>query len=223
MKRSLLTALSLSLALAASSALAATKSVTVAYSSDLHTLDPAIGDDVQNWPVEHALFVTLLTYRDGTALVPWATTDLGQASQDGKHYTFKIKKGIQFADGEPTDAAAFKYAIERVINPKSKSPQSGKSGWFGNLVGAAEFVDGKAKDVSGIRTPDPYTIKFQLIKPDRTFLNYLATPFASAVDRRGCREVGQRLLAPYGGQRAIRPQILDTGSETGAGQEPRLL
>lgn len=189
MKRILLSAFSLTLALAASPALAA-KSVTVAYPSDMHTLDPAIGDDVQNWPVEHALFVTLLTYHDGTTLVPWAATDLGQVSKDGKTYSFHIKKGIEFQDGEPTDAAAFKYAIERVLDPKSKSPQSGKAGWFGNLVGAADFVDGKAKDVSGIKTPDPYTIEFQLIKPDRTFLNYLATPFGSAVDRKAAEKWG---------------------------------
>ncbi|WP_161880974.1 ABC transporter substrate-binding protein [Deinococcus alpinitundrae] len=189
MKRMLLGAFSLTLALAASPALAA-KNVTVAYSSDMHTLDPAIGDDVQNWPVEHALFVTLLTYRDGTTLVPWAATDLGQVSKDGKTYTFHLKKGIVFQDGEPTDAAAFKYAIERILDPKSKSPQSGKAGWFGNLVGAADFVDGKAKDVSGIKTPDPYTISFQLIKADRTFLNYLATPFGSAVDRKAAEKWG---------------------------------
>lgn len=190
MKCLLLSTFSLTLALAASPALAA-KSVTIAYSSDMHSLDPAIGDDVQNWPVEHALFVTLLTYREGTTLVPWAATDLGEVSKDGKTYTFHIKKGIKFADGEPTDAAAFKYAIERVLDPKSKSPQSGKAGWFGNLVGAADFVDGKAKDVSGIKTPDPYTISFQLIKPDRTFLNYLATPFASAVDRKAAEKWGR--------------------------------
>ncbi|WP_019587702.1 ABC transporter substrate-binding protein [Deinococcus apachensis] len=190
MHRRIVSLLGLTFALTASAALAAGKTVTVAYPSDFHTLDPAIGDDVQNWPVEHALFVTLLTYREGTKLVPWAATDNGKVSADGKTYTFKIKKGITFQDGEPTDAAAFKYAIERVLNPKSKSPQSGKNGWFGNLVGSDAFVDGKAKDVSGIKLLDPYTIQFQLKKPDRTFLNYLATPFASAVPRKAVEKWG---------------------------------
>ncbi|ULH17057.1 ABC transporter substrate-binding protein (plasmid) [Deinococcus sp. KNUC1210] len=190
MKKSLITLLTLGFAVTASSAFAAGKNVTVAYSSDFHTLDPAIGDDTQNWPVEHALFVTLLTYKTGTALSPWAATDMGKTSADGKTYTFTIRKGITFADGEPTDAAAFKYALERVVNPKSKSPQSGKAGWFGNLVGADAYVDGKAKDISGIKLLDPYTIQFQLKKPDRTFLNYLATPFASAVARKAAEKWG---------------------------------
>lgn len=172
------------------SAGAAGNTVTVAYPSDFQSLDPAIGYDVQNWPVEHALFVTLLTYGKGTDLKPWAATDLGKVSADGKTYTFRIKKGITFQDGEPTDAAAFKYAIERVLNPKTKSPQGGKGGWFGILVGADAYVDGKAKTVSGIKVLDPYTIQFQLKSPDRTFLNVLATPFSSAVPRKAVEKWG---------------------------------
>lgn len=188
-KPAVLSALGLALTLPLSSAFAAS-TVTVSYPSDFQSLDPAIGYDVQAWPVEHALFVTLLTYGKGTDLKPWAATDLGEVSKDGKTYTFHIKKGIQFQDGEPTDAAAFKYAFERVLNPKTKSPQGGTGGWFGNLVGAADFVNGKAKDVSGIKMPDPYTIEFQLVKPDRTFLNVLATPFGAAVPRRAAEKWG---------------------------------
>ncbi len=188
-KPAVLSALGLSLSLALGSALAAS-TVTVSYPSDFQSLDPAIGYDVQNWPVEHALFVTLLTYDKGTNLRPWAATDLGQISKDGKTYTFRLKKGISFQDGEPTDAAAFKYAFERVLDPKTKSPQGGTGGWFGNLVGAADFVAGKAKNVSGIKVIDASTIAFQLVKPDRTFLNVLATPFSAAVPRKAVEKWG---------------------------------
>ena len=166
MKKMLTSTLALSFALTFSPALAVGKTLTVAYPSDFQSLDPAIGYDTQNWPVEHALFVTLLNYDAGTKLRPWGATDLGTVSADGKTYTFHIKKGITFADGEPTDAAAFKYALERVLNPKTKSPQGGKGGWFGALVGADAFVDGKAKTVSGIKVLDPYTLEFQLKSPD---------------------------------------------------------
>ncbi|WP_293911908.1 ABC transporter substrate-binding protein [Deinococcus sp.] len=189
MTKILTAALTLTLALSAP-ALAAGKTVTVAYPSDFQSLDPAIGYDTQNWPVIHSLFVTLLTYDAGTKLRPWGATDLGTVSPDGKTYTFKIRKGITFANGESTDAAAFKYAFERVLNPKTKSPQGGKSGWFGGLVGADAFVDGKAKAVSGIKVIDPYTIQFVLKSPDRTFLNVLATPFASAVPKKAVEQYG---------------------------------
>ncbi len=189
-KRPLVSLLGLTLALTASPALAAGSTVTVAYPSDFQSLDPAIGYDVQNWPVEHALFVTLLTYGQGTDLKPWGATDLGQVSADGKTYTFHIRKGITFADGEPTDAASYKYAIERILNPKTKSPQGGTGGWYGGLVGADAYVNGKAKSVSGIKVIDPYTIQFQLKTPDRTFLNVLATPFSAAVARKAAEKWG---------------------------------
>ena len=182
--------LTIALCFSMGAALAADKVVTVAYPSDFQSLDPAIGYDVQNWPVEHALFVTLLTYDNGTTLKPWGATDLGQVSKDGKTYTFKLRKGIAFEDGEPTDAASYKYAFERILNPKTKSPQGGKTGWFGNLVGADAFLAGKGKDVSGIKIIDPYTLQFQLSAPDRTFLNVLATPFASAVPRKAVEKWG---------------------------------
>ena len=94
LSRAVLSASGLTLALSLSSAWAAS-TVTVSYPSDFQSLDPAIGYDVQNWPVEHALFVTLLTYGKGTDLKPWAATDLGEVSKDGKTYTFHIKKDIQ--------------------------------------------------------------------------------------------------------------------------------
>ncbi len=190
MKRSLLSLLGLTLALTASPALAAGSTVTVAYPSDFQSLDPATGYDTQSWPVIHALFVTLLTYGQGTDLKPWGATDLGQVSADGRTYTFHLKKGITFTDGEPTDAASYKYAIERILNPKTKSPQGGTGGWFGGLEGADAYVNGKAKSVSGIKVIDPYTIQFQLKTPDRTFLNVLATPFASALPRKAVERLG---------------------------------
>ncbi|MFC4455324.1 ABC transporter substrate-binding protein [Deinococcus sonorensis] len=190
MKTSLLTTLGTTCLLSVSVAMAADKAVTVAFPSDFQSLDPAIGYDTQSWPVIHALFVTLLTYGQGTDLKPWGATDLGQASADGKTYTFHLRKGITFTDGEPTDAAAYKYAIERILDPKTKSPQGGTAGWFGALDGAADFVAGKAKAVRGIQVLDPYTIRFKLAVPDRTFLNALATPFASALPRKAVERLG---------------------------------
>jgi ABC-type transport system substrate-binding protein len=169
----------------------AAKIVNVAYSEDMTTLDPALGYDIENWPVEHALFVTLLNYRDGTHLVPWAAADMPEVSDDGHVYTFKIKDGIKFSDGEPVDAQAFKYAIERILDPATQSPQGGTGGWFGNLEGAKDFIDGKAGSLSGIEVVDPLTIRFRLVEPDRSFLNILATPFASAEPKEAVEKWGK--------------------------------
>jgi oligopeptide transport system substrate-binding protein len=44
----------------------ATSVIRVSFLDDVATLDPAIGYDVYNWPIEHALFATLLDYHDTT-------------------------------------------------------------------------------------------------------------------------------------------------------------
>ncbi len=165
--------------------------VHVSYTEDMATLDPAIGYDIENWPVEHALFITLLSYQNGTTLVPWAATSMPQVSQDLKTYTFHIHPGITFSDGEAVDSGAFRYAIERILDPKTQSPQGGMGGWYGNLVGAKDYIDGKTDHVAGIKTPDPLTISFTLVKPDRTFMNILATPFSSAEPQKAVEKWGR--------------------------------
>jgi len=60
--------------------------------------------------------------------------------------------------------------------------------YYRELVGAPEFIAGKAARVAGIETPDPYTVIFRLTNPDPIFIHKLAMPFASAVPR----EVAER-------------------------------
>ena len=45
------------------------------------------------------------------------------------------------------------------------------------------MADGSATTISGIETPDEFTMKFTLSQPDATFLNVLALNFASAVPK----------------------------------------
>ncbi len=111
-------------------------------------------------------------------------------SADLRTYTFHIRPGITFADGEAVDSAAFRFGIERVLDPATQSPQGGMGGWFGGLEGAQDFVDGKSPHVAGIATPDPLTMSFTLVRPDRTFTNILATPFSSAVPRQAVERWG---------------------------------
>lgn len=152
------------------------------FSDDPASLDPAIAADGYSLTILHVLFVTLLTNKPGTTdLVPWGATAMPAVSNGGKTYTVHIRPGIQFTDGEATDAAAFKYALERVLNPATKSPYSSI---LAGLVGASAFMAGKAKSVPGIKVIDPLTIEFDLTQPDNAFLYDLAYPALAAVPAR---------------------------------------
>ena len=43
---------------------------------------------------------------------------------DPKTWQFKLREGIKFSNGEPFNAAAVKYSIERVLDPKTASPSA---------------------------------------------------------------------------------------------------
>ncbi len=145
---------------------------------DVPTLDPAAGYDVDSWMFEQMLFDTLIRYSDsGVDLVPdlaisWA------ASPDATVFTFHLRRDARFTNGRVVTSADFKFAIERVLDPKTRS--KGME-YYRGIAGAADFVAGRAQALAGIETPDPWTIVFRLTAPDPIFPHKLAMPFAAAV------------------------------------------
>ncbi|HWU00172.1 MAG TPA: ABC transporter substrate-binding protein [Terriglobales bacterium] len=162
-------------------------SYSIVYKDDLNTLDPAIGYDFQNWSTIKAIFDGLMDYKHGTnELVP----DLAESytiSPDGKTYTFKLHQGIKFQNGREMKAADVKYSIERAVNPKTQSPGSG---YFAPITGYDDMVAGKTTTLSGITTPDDYTVVFQLTQPDATMLHVFAINFAFVVPKEEVEKYG---------------------------------
>ena len=87
--------------------------------------DPALDLDVQQ---QHATCALLLDYPDrpapaGGALQPDAATATPRLSNDGRTCTFRIRSGLRFSppSGAPVTAAAFARAIERSLDPRTRS------------------------------------------------------------------------------------------------------
>jgi peptide/nickel transport system substrate-binding protein len=73
---------------------------------------------------------------------------------DGKRYTFRLKRGVKFSDGEAFDSADVKFSFERAKAPGSTN--KGKRAVFDNI--------------SRIDTPDAQTVIVVLNQPDGNFL-----------------------------------------------------
>ena len=100
--------------------------IQVVSQQDIPHTDPAVAYDVLSWPVVHAVFTTLITYDESAeGFVPWVATSVPKPQNDGKKYVFTLRKGIKFTDGEPVDASAFKYEIERDTGPRDQEPGGG--------------------------------------------------------------------------------------------------
>ena len=147
--------------------------IVITYKDDVSTLDPAIGYDWQNWSIIKSLFDGLMDYKPGTTeLVP----DLAESyeiTNDGKTFTFKLRSGVKFHNGREVTAEDVKYSIDRVRDPATQSPGAG---FFGSL--------------DTITVVDPTTIKFDLSRPDATFLHVMAINFAHVVPKEAVDEFG---------------------------------
>lgn len=161
-------------------------SMVLTYKDDVSTLDPAIGYDWQNPSLMQSIFDGLMDYRPGTfELVPDLAEEL-TVSEDGKTYTFKLRRGVKFHNGRELTSADVRYSFERILNPNTQSPAQG---YFNVIAGSDEFAAG-AEHVSGIATPDDYSVTITLKQPKATFLNVLAMHFGSIVPKEEVEKYG---------------------------------
>jgi oligopeptide transport system substrate-binding protein len=85
-------------------------------------------------------------------------------SEDGLDYTFALRDGIKWSNGDPVTSQDFRYAWIRAIDPDTAGQYSYILTMF--IKGAEEFNTGKgsAEDVA-IETPDDKTLKVTLVAP----------------------------------------------------------
>jgi oligopeptide transport system substrate-binding protein len=162
-------------------------SAVVTFNNDLTTLDPQVGYDWQNWSVIKSIFDGLMDYKPGTTELEPDLAKEYTVSDDGLTYTFKLRDGIKFHNGRPVTSADVKYSLERAVNPATQSPGAG---YFSMIKGHDELSTGKAKEMSGIATPDDKTVVFTLIRPDATFLHLMAINFGFVVPKEEVEKAG---------------------------------
>jgi YVTN family beta-propeller protein len=150
----------------------------------LSTTDTALLYGVMDWVVSYEIGALLLNHPDasgptGSELEPELAASLPARSKDGRTYTFTIRKGFRFSppSGEPVTAATMKYSIERVLSPKM---ESWGATFASDIVGATDYIDGKADHIAGITT-DGDKLTFRLVRPAGDFPARISMPFFAAV------------------------------------------
>jgi oligopeptide transport system substrate-binding protein len=178
--------------------------LSIAFNGDIQYFDPAKGYDVVSWPAERLIYEQLLQYDSGTKLIPLLADGMPTVSNGGKTYTFKLHSGVKFIkpDGTPLrdmTADDVVASINRVLDPKLKPSASPvAAAFFGNIVGATDVIGGKAATAPGIKAIDASTVEFTLVNADATFLNVMASPFASVVPKDTPHDAAQVASNPTG-------------------------
>lgn len=112
---------------------------------------------------------------ESSELVPDLAEELGEASDDGKTWTYKLRKGVKYEDGTEVTSADVKHAVLRSTDKKT-FPNG--PAYFEQFLDLPKDYKGpyKSKGVntdSAIETPDDQTIVFHLKTPFAGF-DYLA-------------------------------------------------
>jgi peptide/nickel transport system substrate-binding protein len=105
-------------------------------------------------------------------------------SSDGRTYTFHLRRGVKWHDGQPFSAEDVKASFDRVLNPEFKSPKCGAS--LKPMVQSVEVVDA-------------HTVEFRL--------KFAAAPFLPSMASAWCRVAAKHILAKYGDLNAPEAQI----------------
>jgi YVTN family beta-propeller protein len=148
--------------------------------------DPAFwlgggADDI----VAPLLYDGLVAYRRvagvaGGRLVPNLAVRLPAPTGDGKTYSFQLRRGLRYSDGDPVRASDFRFSLERLLTVNGDV-----AGPYQGIIGVAKCVAGKGKrcDLSnGIEVDDGAgTIAIHLTEPDAEILYKLAFPWSSVV------------------------------------------
>jgi len=159
------------------------------------TLDPAISSEMTSHTYIMQIFSGLVRLGDEAKPVS-DIAESWQKSDDGKSYTFYLRKGVKFQDGNEVTAQEFKYSWERACNPETGSQTAAT--YLGDIIGVKDVLEGKTTKISGVEVIDNYTLKVTIDAPKAYFLAKLTYPTAFVVDKANVESSKNWWLKPNG-------------------------
>lgn len=96
--------------------------------------DPFYATDGETFRVTRQMFDGLLTIKPGTAELAPALAEKWEPSTDGKQWTFTLRQGVKFTDGEPFNADAVCKNFERMFD-QNEVAASGPAEYWSTTMG----------------------------------------------------------------------------------------
>ena len=137
---------------------AAAQTLRIGLSTDPDTLDPTLSRTFVSGIVRTALCDKLFDIGLELEIVPQLATEW-KWTDDKKGLVIKLRPGVKFHDGEPFDAAAVKYSIERHLTMPGSNWKSAIS------------------SINGVEVIDDHTAKLVLSTP---FVRHHDEPFLAS-------------------------------------------
>jgi peptide/nickel transport system substrate-binding protein len=145
----------------------------IGLAEDPDILDPSIARTYVGRIVFSAFCDKLFDIDEKLNIVPQLALSQ-ETSADGKEMTIKLRPGVKFHDGEPLDAEAAKFSIER------------------HMTLPTSFRKSELASVDHVEVMDPLTIKLVLNKPFAPLIAQLTDRAGMMVSPKAAREEGDK-------------------------------
>jgi peptide/nickel transport system substrate-binding protein len=145
----------------------------IGLAEDPDILDPTLGRTYVGRIVFSAVCDKLFDIDDKLNIVPQLALS-HETSADGKEVTIKLRPGVKFQDGEPFDAEAAKFSIER------------------HMTMPASFRKSELSSVDHVEVVDPLTIRLVLKVPYSPLIAQLTDRAGMMVSPKAAREEGDK-------------------------------
>lgn len=130
-------------------------SITIGIAQDLDSLDPHYATGAGTKEILFNIYEGLVKPDKDGNLNP-AVAESSTVSDDGRTYTFKLRDGIKFQNGNPVTVDDVIYSINRCAGTDGKDP----------LISAFS-------EIESVSAVDDSTVEIKLNKADTEFLSYL--------------------------------------------------
>lgn len=134
--------------------------------SEWSSLDPHVNFDAAAGWIQMDAYEGLVTFDGAGKVIPGAA-ESWEVSADGKTYTFRLREGLKWSNGDPLVAQDFVNGVLRTLNPDTASE---KGYYFYSVIkvkGAEALANGETKDAAtlGITAPDDRTVVVEMETP----------------------------------------------------------
>ncbi len=156
-----------------SSAASGAKTLRVAWTADMQTMD--VHKTSANYSVPLNIFDRLFEIQlndDGTTELAKSLVADYSVSGDGLTYSFVLRDDVKFSDGTPMTAADVQYTFTRLL----ALPESVQTDFASAIAGADALMNGETDTLSGFEVVDDTHFNVTLSAPFAGFLYQLATP-----------------------------------------------
>lgn len=142
----------------------------VATVSEPTSLDPITTNNVPSRLVLMQIHDSLVAYDENLNVVPKLASGW-EVSEDGTEYTFTLREGITFHNGDPLTAEDVKYTFDAALNPDLQGQ------WLGILAG-----------VEGVEVVNDLTVVVRLAAADASFIDQIV--YLGIANSRVHQEIG---------------------------------